>query len=137
MNSNERLKLAVDKLKSDNNYSLADIMRALNYAGGSNYLSDLMAGKKEISSRFLRRLEDKLFVRHKWIETGEGEMFIDSSLVLDQLIVNLFPEITNRHKKAVRTFLEIVAQIMCDATKKPYRQCLYDIYNKMSQAVNS
>jgi transcriptional regulator with XRE-family HTH domain len=136
MKRNERLRTAIEKVQSDNNYSQADIMRVLKYAS-PNYLSELIAGKKEITAKFLRRLEEKLFIRQKWIEIGEGEMSIDVSDALEKLINDRFPELQPRHKKVFQALLKIMAEIKCEATKKPYQECLYDIFDEIDRSASS
>jgi len=136
MKPNERLRIAIEKLQTDRNYSQADIMRVLKYAS-PNYLSELMAGNKKITPKFLRKLEGKTFISRKWIETGEGDMLIDITAILDTMINDLYPEWSKEGKAIFRETLKLIAKLTAANTQRPYLECLHDIYGKIDRDESS
>uniref|UniRef100_A0A831UDS5 HTH cro/C1-type domain-containing protein n=1 Tax=Geobacter metallireducens TaxID=28232 RepID=A0A831UDS5_GEOME len=44
----------------------------------TSHASGILGGKTEITEETLERLEYKLGIRRRWLETGEGEMFLDA-----------------------------------------------------------
>jgi hypothetical protein len=80
MKPSERLKIAITHLQKVNPaLTHQDILKEVDFKSPS-HLSDMMAGKKAITKRFLNALEHKFLISKHWIETGEGQMYKQPAL---------------------------------------------------------
>lgn len=76
MNSTERLKKAIEYIKSKNGTLTNDgISKSLRYRSPS-YVSDLLGGSKPINDIFLSKLQDEYSINAHWITDGKGEMVL-------------------------------------------------------------
>jgi hypothetical protein len=132
-----RLRIAIEKLKAlDKNLTNREIMTTLGY-NSQNYLTDLFSGKREISGKFLSKLEDVFFIRKKWIETGEGEIFVDTSAQIERIMLDIMPDLTQKQKRFCRLIIEAIAKNRAEVTRSPYLRCLSDIVTEIAKGVAS
>ena len=75
---NQRLKEIVDELKNQRRvYSYADFARIVDIPRGD--LSQMMSGKRKVSKRCVSNLLTNFpEINEKWLNIGEGEMFINA-----------------------------------------------------------
>lgn len=80
---NQRLKEIVDELKNQRKvYSYADFARIVDIPRGD--LSQMMSGKRKVSKRCVSNLLTNFpEINEKWLNIGEGEMFINPAYSQD------------------------------------------------------
>lgn len=78
MKSNERLREAVDQLKTDKSFTNEDLSTALGYRS-KTYVSDILGGNKPINRLFLDRLKKYFGVNPDYIVDGKGNLIFESN----------------------------------------------------------
>jgi hypothetical protein len=129
MKAHERLKTAIDFLqKADPNLRHRHIMQRVHYAS-PQYLSDMLRGEKNLSERFLDRLESEFFVSKQWIKTGKGVMMKHTNVVSGIISNNTLP--VKDRDKAIKVLVQIIARHEAKLTERPFDDCLAEILKQI------
>ena len=126
---NQRLKEIVDELKNQRKvYSYADFARIVDIPRGD--LSQMMSGKRKVSKRCVSNLLTNFpEINEKWLNIGEGEMFINPAysqdnsptvLADDQTIAMLVAEVAAQRRlteKVLEQNSELLAMVAVKVNK--------------------
>jgi hypothetical protein len=80
----ERLKAAVDYLKSKDDFLTNEVISERLEYKAKNYLSDILSGNKKLNKFFLSAFEDKFQISSEWIHSGKGNMILELSSTNDR-----------------------------------------------------
>lgn len=126
----ERLKKAIEHLQTINpKLTLSQIMKEVGYSGAASHLSEMMSGKKKITTKFLNLLQLRYFISKRWIETGKDEIFVKPAVAVNSALTRYYkttrsPEEQDAWNNTQDRFL---AQILSQVTGKPLDVCLAEI----------
>ncbi|WP_207510895.1 hypothetical protein [Longitalea luteola] len=86
MDAVDRLKIAIESIKNEENLANPDKEKLTNEAiatklwyEATNYVSDILSRSKKITKLFLKRLQREYSISAEWILTGKGEMLIPAA----------------------------------------------------------